>query len=935
MKRKYQNLKLIIPFKANDLFSISKYQKRSLNINTNSFFNTQYQQFNSNTKNFKLSLKETKVFNNRTNYNIAKNTTQQLIQVPYPSFPNKKPIPILYKNSIKLVKCQKIQKENFIFNNYNNNNILKNRENQKFFNTFSELKVNPETHLSKKSKTQYKGGNNFINLNISPIRKETNVKHNYKLKNSENKEKLKKELKKRLNINNFDNILNKIIRLIEIKDEHNNGIKYIEVTNLLLDEINNLIENEKRKQRKNIKRKIFRTISTSISNKYFKEIKTKLDLDSNVKMEFGRKKIKLKTFRQRLKKFYKKFGFEPILVNKEKDEENNDYENNLKRKIKSNKYPNNNIKNIQKRKNIKKNFELDADFESYNLYNLMMEKRGGHRKNVNFDSNFYHKYNDNNNIYNNKYANNTFYNSELNYNHISGNNNNFLNQSSRPGKNNRADKSTQFNVVNILNDLTSKIENKEESKKIEIAKKKNEEKEEKEDQKNKKSKDNSINNVKRESKIQNNIDIKECEKYIKNKKLINLIKQFSEFENIDEENNDEKDEENPDNNSSGNNSSIDENELNNNSSIDENESNTLDDNTNSIQEDSAENKDIKHRKTKRKKRNAITSIIRKIDFGIEIIKNICEEVNLNEKGKEDLNIIFNDINKISLKKKLTKDEIKIQKKVLKAINDFIRKYLTDIPKINKIKARSRNSFGKYFKNNLNFKLEKILYITSENNSQTPSESTPRKKKKKNKKRPKNIEKKKLNFDNSYFFKAPQKKQIPLKDISLPKKEESFDNKNKQNNYSDNFPKISISIQKKGNQPYMGRRNAIFKIGKKREGLLRILPSSEIKLKEEEKIDEKEILLDRKLKAFFEEIKILKKIDSNNNSDQLNSLIDKEIEKIDYVKDKVTEGRKYNFYEGLKSKTDKINKDKNKKFFDNKRFLFFQSPVIFNMHKDKM
>jgi hypothetical protein len=76
-----------------------------------------------------------------------------------------------------------------------------------------------------------------------------------------------------LNINNFDNILNKIIRLIEIKDEHNNGIKYIEVTNLLLDEINNLIENEKRKQRKNIKRKIFRTISTSISNNFSKKLK--------------------------------------------------------------------------------------------------------------------------------------------------------------------------------------------------------------------------------------------------------------------------------------------------------------------------------------------------------------------------------------------------------------------------------------------------------------------------------------------------------------------------------------------------------------------------------------------------------------------------------------------------------------------------------------
>ena len=941
--KKHHNLKLIIPFKENDLFSITNYKKRHLDNFTNSFFDTQYKPYNNkypiipfneyNKKKLRLTLKEAKTVEYKTNNNLSNNITQKLIQVPFPSFPNKKQIPALYKNSIKLVKYPKVQRDNFTLYNYNSYNNSKNKENEKFFNTFSEMKMNAETqtNLSKKNKTQYKGGNNLVNLNISPIRKEAKVKHNYKLYKFENKERVKHVAKKKFNINNFENILNKIFRLIEIKDEHNKGIKYTEVTNLLLDEIYNLIEIGKRSQKNNIIRKRFKTISTSISNKYFKEIKNKLDLNNNIKKEFLRKKIRFKTFIPRMWDFPSKFSFDPNLVNKVEDKAYNDYENNLEREEISNNEENiNNLENIKKNKNDNGIFEIDDDIDSdsplqtmkskYNLFNLMMEKRGTQRRNENSNINFYNKKNGDNNIYNNKNNSNTFYNNNRNnnYNDIFGKNTNFINQNTRFGKYKRVNQSTQLNVLNLLSELSSKIQNKEESRKNEIENQRNIE------QKNKKAKNNYINNGKRELKGKSDSEQIEYENYFKSEKLINLIKQFIQLDNTGEEY--------PDNYFSENDSD-NEDILNNNSIIDENENknklNTLDDNVKNPEEDLDKRKNKKFGKIKRKKRRAETSIIKKIDFGIEIIKNICDEINLDEKDKEDLFNIFDNIKKITTKKELSKDEIKIEKKVLKTINDFIRKYLTDLPKLSITKGKSRNLLSNYFKNNLNFKLEEILYMISENNSIASLEKTP---KKKNKKRPKNIQKKRLIFDNSYFFKKKKKKEIPLKDITLPKKDESSEEKNKQNNYS-RFP---FNFLNKSKEKIMKRRNAIFKIEKRREGLLRILPSSEIILTEEEKIIEKENLLDRRLKAFFAEIKKLKQINSNNNSDQLNSLIDKEMEKIEYVKDKTIEGRKFNFYENLKNKTSKIEnqRDKDKKFSDNKRYIFFQSPVIFNIHKDK-
>ena len=59
--------------------------------------------------------------------------------------------------------------------------------------------------------------------------------------------------------------------------------------------------------------------------------------------------------------------------------------------------------------------------------------------------------------------------------------------------------------------------------------------------------------------------------------------------------------------------------------IKENEYNTIDDKDDKIKQKNMEIEKIKRKK--RTKRKARTLINKKIDFGIEIIKNICEEIN--------------------------------------------------------------------------------------------------------------------------------------------------------------------------------------------------------------------------------------------------------------------------------------------------------------------
>ena len=400
-------------------------------------------------------------------------------------------------------------------------------------------------------------------------------------------------------------------------------------------------------------------------------------------------------------------------------------------------------------------------------------------------------------------------------------------------------------------------------------------------------------------------EIKSYEKFFKNKKLINLFKQFFKTKKkYEEEYIDEISYDNDEN-------KVEENKKN--SSIKNNESNTIDD------YNSKKNIDIEKIKIKRKRRKARTDIIKEIDLGIEIIKNICEEINLNKEDKEDLYNIFISLKNISFKPEISKDEEEIEHKSLNIINDFIQKYLMDLQNSELvIKLKQNNFLSKYFKVNLNDKLHEILSKNEKNNVIPKKEKNE---KNKAKKRQKNSPRKKLIYDNSFFFRTNTKRTSTLK-LSLSSDENNLEAK------KEISPYYSPKRHKAKNK--FKSRKAIFSSDKRIEGLRHILPIEGRVLTEEEKKIEMENLLDRRLKAFFEEIKLLKNI-KDDNKDRLNFLIDKEVEKFDYAQDKSKEIRKYNFFEDLRINGNLSKKEK--KFTNAKKDLFFQSPLIFNIHKD--
>ena len=401
------------------------------------------------------------------------------------------------------------------------------------------------------------------------------------------------------------------------------------------------------------------------------------------------------------------------------------------------------------------------------------------------------------------------------------------------------------------------------------------------------------------------------EKYIKNKKLINLLKHFSKLEKITDE---DYEDEFSDNN--GEDEDKDE-EINKDYNIKNNEYNTID--------DYVSKKNIDIGTVKRKKRKAKTDIVKKIDFGIEIIKNICEEINLHKKDKEDLFNKFLSLKNISIKPEISKEDEKIQNKSLRIINEFIKKYIMDLQKSELItKLKQKNLLAKYFKTNLIDRLNVVLNSNKKVNiNRRIEKNNP-----KNilKKRPKQVQRKKLIYDNSYLIKSSSKDKIHQK-LYMSYDNNDFEEINKKE-------KESPYYSPKRNRPSkFKRRNAIIIFNKKIEGLRHLSPiEGEVLIKKEKEI-EKENLLDKRLKAFFDEIKILKNI-KDNNEDRLNLLIDKEVEKFDYAQDKRKEIRKYNFFEELKLNGNLVKKEKEKKINNEKKDLFFQSPLIFNIHKDK-
>ena len=248
----HPNLKLINPLKENELFSVHKYKKMNFsNYSYNSYYKTIYKPFN--TQKYSLfSLKKNKKFGvtlsninhkNKTNYNLKQNLIN-LNQIPYPSFPNNKTIPAIYKNSqnsMKATKYPKIMNNNFTIYNYNKQFQKDDDTENNFLFKYNNINTMNNTHntlkndLNKKNKT-YGGEIKFLNYNNifnnnKPKRENKNGKINFDIPNLKKKS---KEIKLNIKVNNFNGILDNIMRLIEMRDEHNNSIIYIKVTNLLL-----------------------------------------------------------------------------------------------------------------------------------------------------------------------------------------------------------------------------------------------------------------------------------------------------------------------------------------------------------------------------------------------------------------------------------------------------------------------------------------------------------------------------------------------------------------------------------------------------------------------------------------------------------------------------------------------------------------------------
>ena len=242
----YNNLKLISPLKGNGIFSVHSHHKKGVIENSSYSLLKEYYKplktqncFLNSMKKNKIGVNMNDVSKNRTNNSFKKNS--DISYIPYPSFPNKNRIPESFKNSFNKLKYPKISPNNFTL--YNNK--IKNKKNIIFLSK-TNTKIKKENNLDNKVNKTYYGNNGIISLNQffpdkNPTKNNNGFNHgkfnieSYKYK----KLKIKPSNQK---INNLDNIIDNILHLIEMRDQHNNSILYTKVTNLLLDEMKKLFE---------------------------------------------------------------------------------------------------------------------------------------------------------------------------------------------------------------------------------------------------------------------------------------------------------------------------------------------------------------------------------------------------------------------------------------------------------------------------------------------------------------------------------------------------------------------------------------------------------------------------------------------------------------------------------------------------------------------
>ena len=913
----HPNLKLINPLKENELFSVHKYKKMNFsNYSYNSYYKTIYKPFN--TQKYSLfSLKKNKKFGvtlsninhkNKTNYNLKQNLIN-LNQIPYPSFPNNKTIPAIYKNSqnsMKATKYPKIMNNNFTIYNYNKQFQKDDDTENNFLFKYNNINTMNNTHntlkndLNKKNKT-YGGEIKFLNYNNifnnnKPKRENKNGKINFDIPNLKKKS---KEIKLNIKVNNFNGILDNIMRLIEMRDEHNNSIIYIKVTNLLLEEINKLLEIQKQRD----KLKLLKNKGTSTYRKIkIKKRNLSLACDENdisfiKKKNKKRKSLNLKSIDL---KFHNKYGFDFELDNSSlsrggKSEESSFSKDSIFGGVGGDAYKeiyrnNKNYKNEygQTNESIFNNNKLNTfGIIKENIKNKASKKNNMKLNNDNIeknkiDDNSNKIYNDNEIILDNKNKGISIFN-----NFIKGNKKinekkpkirqNQENQEkySKKGKN---EKNGKLDFSNLLNNIVSKIEP---------------------------SLNTNKNKVENDQK-QNKNEIPIFEQMVKNDRLIKLINQYLKDKNEDLDDNYELFEE------------------------DDNEADAR--KIKIYNEYIRKNLVVNNQKIERRKRRAKTHIVPKIELGMEIIKHICNEINIDKKEKDNIvNCLFNLI-RIAKKEKKTEKEENLQNKMLKPINEITQKYLENMMKINTSGEIPASLFSNSLKIFLRDRLKEILNIATEDNEEEEKKKQMDKKKRArySMKKPR----KKLVFDNSYFFK---KNKLKRKE-SLDEKLILGMNKNDEDDMSNNLNATSSSFDNRGNKKKTNRnlqrkgtkflktKNTIVGLKVLNDEKGEIIENKENENKEEENLNEN--ILDKRLKAFFGQIKQLKNIKNSKDEEKLKMFIDKEIDKFDYSQEKKIEARKYNFFNDLK--VARIASKNGKNYNNNK--LLFHSPIIFNIYK---
>ena len=1035
------NLKLINPFKENELFSIHNNKKKILSENSsNSYFNNIYKTFQEQKYSF-TSLKKPKKFvstlsdiNKKKSKIInMKNNIQS--NIPYPSFSNNKKIPGIYRNLYKTVKYPKINNNYLTLNNYNRfNNInkkiilLKNNSN-------SRIKTDNYIDEQNKKSTKYKTFNveksnkilNHFLTNTNIFRNKNNIK--YKLfneeynknnnnnndndnDNNENKnynKKIKNEKKPNLKVNNFNNIISNIFHTIDVRDQHNNNLLYTKVTNLLMDEIDKLLFLQPKRNRFK-KSKIVAKFKKTSKYKKIKMIKRNLSLSEDSNISFNKRRIEriksLKTSANLNINFFRKYGFginNEVHIRKRYILTSRNSEQSLLSKDTSydnltNLNDNDNIKN-NKQKKYKDSFNqtIESSFnntkrQNYFLGNVKQENKNKQDLNDNSTNNNIIKNNKKFNIFNfnnNQTTNNIF-------------NNLIKEREKRNDKNiNINKKEEKINFSSFLDSIVTKIHL----------------------NSNKYKDENNNNNTNNDN---NSIPI--FEQIVRNDRLIKLIHEFimikREYPEVNEENNEYKKKKSIDDFEK--NEEIEENENKEKQNIrkekdedfweyeeqkeekkkqmerkkkeqgdievyiskNENEEIFEDKEIKEMDEEIKKIKQLKrvkkHKKEDKKgkkgkkgkkklnegekdkneyndvvvknkvdneeiKKNKIPQVytLKKIELGLEIVKHLCDEIQISKDMKINLIKNLTNLMYISKKENKTKPETMFHKNIMIPVNDIIREYLKNMNKINLSNKKPKYLLSNSLKLFLKRKLKEISEFNIEDyyyEEEEEEEDIKETKKKKiiledKKKYQKNKEKKELIYDNSYFFNKKKNKQkldnVKSKLIASLKTEENNNNNiNKESNlgdnsfggstlYNNNDNKYKINFVKKN---FVKIKNAI--------GLKRIfddIPKVVIEKKsfsidEEENEVDKEDILDKKLNIFFEHIRNLKNLKKIKDEERLRIYLDKELEKFDYAQQRKMEERKYNFFNDLRLTRKTLQTYYNKK-------IHYHSPLIFNTFKN--